>query len=173
MIICDKFFYKHCEKVFNFKNKLYNHIRNYKLLFIKSIIIYKFNLTQFFIFKKSIISDANIVFKKKKIKFNTLSFFIIKSISYYDFNLLILNFIENFILKFYLLTSLLAYRAVLSLSFIYKFYKKLYFTIANLYIRYILLNKFIITRIIIVLFIIFIKINIKLYYMSVLNKTTK
>ena len=52
MIIYDKFFCNHCEKVFDFKNKFHNHIRNYKLLFIKSIAIYKFNLTQLFIFKK-------------------------------------------------------------------------------------------------------------------------
>ena len=46
---------------------------------------------------------------------------------------------------------------MLSLSFIYKSYKKLYFTIVDLYMRYALLNKFLftITRIMIVLFIIF------------------
>ena len=47
-----------------------------------------------------------------------------------------------------------------SLLFIYKFYKKSYFTIANLYIRYALLSKFqriIIIYIINILFIIFIQ----------------
>ena len=45
MIICDKFFYKHCEKVFDFKNKLYNYIKSYKLFFIKSDITIKTILT--------------------------------------------------------------------------------------------------------------------------------
>ena len=64
-----KFFHNYYKKVFNFKNKLYDHIRNreyQKLTFtfaIKSIAIYKFNLTQFFIFERNIINDANIIFK--------------------------------------------------------------------------------------------------------------
>ena len=54
--------------------------------------------------------------------------------------------------------SLFIYRAILSLSFIYKFYKKLYFTIVDLYMRYVSLSKSSfnkITRIIIMLFVIF------------------
>ena len=45
---------------------------------------------------------------------------------------------------------------MLSLSPIYKLYKKLYFIVADLYMRFALLNKFTIIRIIIIFFIIFI-----------------
>ena len=49
--------------------------------------------------------------------------------------------------------------------FIYKFYKKLNFIIANLYTRYALLNKFIIIYIIIiVLYIIFMQNLYKMFY---------
>ena len=43
MIICGKFLYKHCEKVFDFKNKLHNHIRShkcYKKKFSKSVRVF-------------------------------------------------------------------------------------------------------------------------------------
>ena len=85
---------------------------------------------------------------------------------FYKFNLLTLVFIESIIFKAIIIieTSLLIYRFVLFLSFIYMLYKKLYFTIVNLYIRYALLSKFIVIRIIIMLFIIFIQNLYKKFY---------
>ena len=54
-------------------------------------------------------------------------------------------------------TPLSVYRSVLSSPFTYEPYKKLYLTVADLYMRYALLNRssFIITRIMIILFIMF------------------
>ena len=72
---------------------------------------------QFFIFKK-IFNDANIAIKKKKIKFNTLSFFIIKNILFYDFNLLILNFTKNTFLKALLLNTFKFHFSILLKSII-------------------------------------------------------
>ena len=82
--------------------------------------------------------------------------FVAKNITSHKFNLLTFIYIKNIISKTLLSTSLLIYRAILFSSFTYKFYKKLYFIIVNLYMRYALLNKLIITHIIIILFIIFI-----------------
>ena len=98
--------------------------------------------------------------------------FVIKSLTPHDFNLSTLIFIENITFKitkaveFSLsliissTTSFFIYRVVLSLSFAYKLYKKLYLIIADLYMRYTLLNKLryiTIIRIINVLFIMFIQ----------------
>ena len=121
-----------------------------------------------FIFE-TIFNDANIAFKKTKIKYFTyiiITFiFAIKNITFHKFNLLTFIFTENITFKiiktikfFLLLISLLIYRAILFLSLVYKFYQKLYLIIVNLYMRYTLLNKtqFIIIRLKIIFFIIFI-----------------
>ena len=68
MIICDKSFCNHCEKVFNSKNKLYNYIRSHecqKLLFNKSDIVIKNILIKLFISEKNVINDINTIKKKK------------------------------------------------------------------------------------------------------------
>ena len=155
MIICDKSFCNYCEKIFDFKNKLYNHIRNkeYQQSLIKNKSVNKINLTSLFILKKNVINDKNTV-KEKIIHFITTSFFAAKSISFHKFNLLILASIESFLSS----TSLSIYRFVLFSSFIYEPYKKSYLTIVDLYIRYVLLSKPLcnkVTRIIIMLFIMF------------------
>ena len=117
----------HCEKIFNFKNKLYNYIRSHeyqKLFFSKSNIVIKIILIKLFTSeKKNVINNANNTLSKTL----TISFFI--------------------------------YRAISPSSFIYELYKKLYLTVADLYMRYTLLSKFLfnkITRIIIILLIILI-----------------
>ena len=150
MILCDKFFYKHCEGIFDNKNKFHKHFRSREcqkltlFFIIKSIAIHKFDLTSFFIFK-TIFNDANIVFKKMRIKYFThitITFiFAAKSITFHKFNLSTFISAENIILKILLLISLLIYRAISSLLFIYKFYKKSYFTIAIFYMRYVSLSK--------------------------------
>ena len=125
MVTCGKSSCNHYEKVFNFKNKLYNYIRNHecqKLLFNKSDIVIRIVLTKLSIIEKKVINNAN----NTLLKTLTISFFI--------------------------------YQAISSSSFIYKLYKRLYFIIVNLYMRYALLNKFLfnkITRIIIMFFVIF------------------
>ena len=92
--------------------------------------------------------------------------FVAKSIASHKFNLLTFVFIESIVFKvtiiiklFLLSNSSFTYRAISSSFFIYKPYKKSYFTVANLYMRYALLSKpsFTITRIIIMLSIIFIQ----------------
>ena len=59
MIICGKSSCSHCEKIFDFKNKLHDHIRNKKCQqsLIKSKSVNKTDFTLFFIFEKSVISD--------------------------------------------------------------------------------------------------------------------
>ena len=177
MNICDKFSCNHYKKIFDFKNKFHDHIRNkeYQQFFIKSKSVNKIDLTSLFIFE-TISNDANIVIRKRKIKFNirnhkyqklffnksdivikivSIKFFIfeknvifvVKNISSHKFNLLTFAFVET-------LTLLSTYRFVLFSSLIYKFYKKLYFIIVNLYMRYISLSKFrYIINLIIILFI--------------------
>ena len=113
---------------------------------IKSIAIYKFNLTQLFILEKKF-SDTNIVIKKKKIKYFThiiITFiFAAKSIASYKANLLTLIFIENIILKntitvelFLSSISLLTYRAMSPSSLIYETVIKFYLIIVDLYMHY-------------------------------------
>ena len=152
MILSDKFFCKHYKKTFDNKNKPYEHLRNQNCWqsFIKSKSVNKINLTSLFIFEM-IFNNANIVIKKATF------IFVIKSITFYKFNLSAFIFIES--IAFLLLTSLSIYRFMLSLSFTYKLYKKLYFTIVDLYMRYVSLNKslFIITHIVTILFIIIIQ----------------
>ena len=138
MIICGKFSCNHCEKVFDFKNKLHDHIRNkeYQQSLIKSKFVNKIDLTLFFIFKKNVTSDENIV-KEKITHFAVTSFSAAKSISFYKFNLSAFAPVESFLS----LTSLSVYRFVSSLSPIYELYKKLYLIIADLYMRYASLSK--------------------------------
>ena len=86
---------------------------------------------------------------------------VIKSISSHKFNLSTFVFIKSIAFKItiILLSSLLTYQFVSPFSSIYELYKKSYFTIVDLYMRYILLSKSQahnkITRIIIIFFIIF------------------
>ena len=86
------------KKYSTLKNKIYDHIRNKECQqsFIKNKFVNKFNLMLLFIFK-TIFSDANIVIKKKEIKFNTRS--VIENLTSYDYNLLTFTFIENITLK--------------------------------------------------------------------------
>ena len=119
-----------------------------------------------FIFE-TILNDEIIIIKIK-IKYFThitiTSIFVIKNITFHKCSLSALAFIESItfkitiIIEFFLSStnSLFIYRIILFLSFAYKLYKKLYFTITNLYIRYTSLSKFTIIRIIIVFFIMFI-----------------
>ena len=110
-----------------------------------------FDLTLLFI-SETRFNDENTAIKKRKIAhFATTSFSAAKSISSHKFNVSTFASVETS-------TSLSTYRFVLSSSCTYKSYKKLYFTIVDLYMRYTSLNRssFIITRIIIILFIIFI-----------------
>ena len=108
-----------------------------------------------------IFNNTNIIIKKREItRFATTFFFVAKNISSHKFNLSTFVFVESIILKVTIIieTSLLFYRFVLFSSFTYQLYKKLYFTIVDLYMRYTSLNKPLfnkITRIIIVFFIIF------------------
>ena len=75
------------------------------------------------------------------------SFFAAKSISFHKFNLSTLASVESIIFKititsvFLSSTSLLTYRFVSFSPFTYKLYKKSYLTIADLYIRYVSLNR--------------------------------
>ena len=161
-------------KLFIFKKNVISNINVTIFIFvIKNLTSYDFNLLSLFIFK----TTFNDVIKKKTY-FAAIFFFVAKSISFHKFNLLTLVFVESITFKntitsvFLLSTSLLIYRFVLFLSFIYESYKKLYFTIVDLYIRYASLNKSLftitrtllnksqvrskITRIIIMLFIVFI-----------------
>lgn len=66
MISCGKSFYKHCEKIFDFRNKLYDYVRNkeYQQSFIKSKSVNKTDLTSFFM-SETKSSDANIAIKKE------------------------------------------------------------------------------------------------------------
>ena len=104
MIIYDKFFCNHYEKVFDFKNKLYNYIRNkkYQQSLIKSKFVNKMNLTSLFTFE-TIFNDANIIIIKTKLKYFThitITFtFVAKSIASYKFNLLTFVFIESIAFK--------------------------------------------------------------------------
>ena len=103
---------------------------------IKSLTSHDFGLLSLFIFEKNVINDANIVIMKARIKYFTHITITIK-------------------------TSLSTYRFVLFPSLTYEIATlKTCFTIADLYMRYVLSSKFQvrskITRIIIVLFIIFI-----------------
>ena len=127
MIIYDKSSCNHCEKVFNFKNKLYNYIRSYEC------------------------------WKKEITRFVTTFIFVTKSIASYKFSLSTFVSVESIVLKATIITitPLSVYRFLSFLSSIYKLYKKLYFIIVNLYMRYTSLSKFIITRIIIMLLIMF------------------
>ena len=113
---------------------------------IKSLTSHDFGLLSLFIFETTF-NDANIVIKKRETEnyisnthFAAKSSSVTKSIASYKFNLSTFAPIET-------------------LTFIYELYKKSYFTVADLYIRYALLSKFQvrskITRIIIMLFIIF------------------
>ena len=109
MITCDKFSYNHCEKIFDFKNKLYNHIRNkeYQQSLIKSKSVNKIDLTSLFISEKNVINDVNIVIIKTRIKYFiyvTITFVsAAKSIAFHKFNLLTFASVEI------LSTSLLIY----------------------------------------------------------------
>ena len=141
--------------------------------FIKSKSANKIDLTSFFI-SETIFNDANIVIRKREIKYFThitiTSISAVKSIASYKTNLLIFTFIESVIFKniivvklFLLLISLLIYRAVSPSLFTYETLIKLYLIVADLYIRYASLKfikfvhfRFTIRRIMIVLFIIFI-----------------
>ena len=115
---------------------------------------------------ETIFNNANIVIKKREIKFNirliTTFTFVIESLTSYNYDLLILIYVENSFLKILIIsstTSLSIYRAILPSSLIYEiiiFTSIIYLIIADLYMRYALLNKFIIIRIIIMLSIIFI-----------------
>ena len=126
MVICGKSSCNHCEKIFDFKNKFHNHIRNHEcaatFFFVaKSISFHKFNLS-------TLASVESIAFEI------TITFIFLSSI------------------------SLSIYRFVLFSSFIYELYKKLYFMIVDLYIRYALLSRSLsnkITRIITVFSVIF------------------
>ena len=167
MIICDKFSCNHCEKVFDFKNKLYNYIRNKECQqsLIKNKSVNKIDLTPLFIFEKNITNDANIVIINAGINYfthATITFIsAAKSITFYKSDLSALIHVENTFLKTLIISSTISsftYRAISSSPPTYKLYKKPYLTVADLYIRYVSLNKpsFTITRIMIVLFIIFI-----------------
>ena len=143
IIICDKCFCNHCEKVFDFKNKFHNYIRSHEcqkrgitylvttsISAAKSIAPYKFNLSTF-VFVESIVLKVTIIIK---LSLSSNSFF--------------------------------TYRAISPLFFIYKPYKKSYLTIADLYMRYVSLSKpsFIIIRIIIMLSIMFMQNLYKKFY---------
>ena len=83
-----------------------------------------------------------------------------KSISFHKFDLSALIHVENTFSKTLITsstTSSFIYRAISFSSPIYELYKKLYLTVIDLYIRFVSLSKssFTITRIIIMLFIIF------------------
>ena len=162
IITCDKSSYNHCEKVFDFKNKFHNHIRSHeyqKLLFNKSNVVIKIILIKLFISEKNATSDENIA-KKRITHLITTFFFVIKSIAIHKIDLTPLSTSKTIFnnLSKTSAISFSTYQAISPSSLIYKSYKKSYFTIADLYIRYALLNKpsFTITRIIIVFPIIFI-----------------
>ena len=165
MIICNKSSCNYYKKIFDSKNKLHNYIRSHKcqkLLFNKSDAVIQIVLIKLFISEKNVINDVNIA-KKGITRFIITFTFVIKSITSYKFNLSTFVFIESIIFKVTIilsLTSLSIYRFISPLSSIYELYKKSYFTIVDLYMRYALLNKSQvrskITRIIIVFFIIFI-----------------
>ena len=162
MVICGKFSCNHCEKVFDFKNKLHDYIRNHecqKLLFSKSDVVIKIVLIKLFTLEKNVINDANTVIIK------AITFiFIIKSIAIYKTDLslfftseTVFNNADNTFSKTSAILSL-TYRAISFSPFIYKSYKKLYLTIVDLYMRYASLSRFSfnkITRIMIVFLIMF------------------
>ena len=126
IITCDKFFCNHCEKIFDFKNKFHNYIRNHKcqkLLSNKSDVIIKIVLTKLFISEKNVTSaiknltshdsdlaslfisetifnDANIVIKKGKIThLAAISVSVAKSISVHKSNLSALVSVESIVFK--------------------------------------------------------------------------
>ena len=172
MVICDKFSCNHCEEIFDLKNKLYDHVRNKECQqsLIKSKSVNKIDLTSLFI-SETIFNNADIVIKKGEIThFAATFFFAVKSIASYKSSLSIFVFVENIAFKVTIVTKLFlssktlvisstnsffTYRAISSSSFIYELYKKSYFIIVDLYMRYASLSKFIIIRIIIVLLIMF------------------
>ena len=101
---------------------------------------------------------------------STTTFFVVKSITSHKFNLSAFISAENIILKVLLLISLLIYRVMSSSLFIYKFYKKLYFIIANFYMRYALLSKFqVYNKIIYIINVLFI-IFMQNFYKKIYNK---
>ena len=136
------------ETIFNDANVIIIKTKIKKLLAIKSLTFYDFDLLLLFISEKNAISDANTIIIKTKIKYFThimiTPTFVARSITFHKFNLLIFVSVENIILKTTIIiaTLLSAYRFVSSLSLIYKSYKKLYFTIFDLYMRYASLSKF-------------------------------
>ena len=163
MILCGKSSCNYCEEVFDFKNKFHNYIRSHEcqkflsrlvtifISAIKSLPFHDFNLSSLFIFE-TIFNDANTAIKKREItRFVATSASAAKSIMFYKSSLSAFVFVKTS-------TSLSAYRFVSSPSFIYESYKKSYLMVADLYIRYALLSKPSfnkITRIIIMLFIMF------------------
>ena len=176
MITCGKSSCNHCEKVFDFKNKLHDYIRNKECQqsFIKSKSVNKIDLTLFFILEKNAISDANIAIINARIKYFThitiTSISAAKSIAPHKSDLSTFIHVENTsskTLTISLTTSFFIYRAILSLSLTYKSYKKLYFTVVNLYIRYASLSKPSfnkVTRIIIVFFVMFMQNRYEKFY---------
>ena len=132
IVTCGKSSCNHYEKIFDFKNKLHDHIRSHeyqKLLFSKSDVVIKTILTKLFTPEKNVTNDTNIII----IKAITLTS-VIKSITSHKFNLLAFVSVETS-------TSLSTYRSVLSSSSIYESYKKLYFIIVDLYMRYVSLSR--------------------------------
>lgn len=89
----------------------------------------------------------NIAIKKRDIEYFThiiiIFTFAAKSITSHKFNLLTFISAESIAAELFLslTTSSFIYRAVSPLSLTYKFYEKLYFIVANLYMRYTSLSK--------------------------------
>ena len=153
MTSCDKSSCNHCEEIFDSKNKLHDYIRSHecqKLLsrFVatsasatKSLPPHNSGLSSLFI-SETIFNDANTAIKKEEIKFNT-HISAAKSRTLHKSNLSTLTSVEISS------TPLSAYRFVSPSPSTYEPYKKSYFTIVDLYMRYASLSKplFIITRI--------------------------
>ena len=127
MITCGKSSCNHCEEIFDSKNKFHDYIRSHECV------------TTFISVAKSIATY----------KTGLTPLFISETI---------FNNANNIFSKTSATPSFI-YRAILSSSSIYELYKKSYFMIVDLYMRYASLSKpsFIITRIIIVLSIMFIQ----------------
>ena len=73
MVLCGKSSCKHCEEIFDNKNKLHEHLRTQdcqQLSLIKSKIATRSSLMPLFI-SETIFNDANTAIKNERIKFNT------------------------------------------------------------------------------------------------------
>ena len=153
MILCGKSSCKHCEEIFDFKNKLHDHVRNKECQQspTKSKPVNKTGLTPLSI-SETIFNNANTAIKKRRIESITrpaaISSSAPKSIMFHKPSLSTLTPAESITPKVTITaglslpsTPLPTYRAMSPSPPTYETVTKPYLTVADLYMRYASLNK--------------------------------